>query len=103
MAWAAIRALTAADDALNTGPAPIPTIMPHGFAQSNVPIASARLRRFDRQERQTAGMGNCTITTVDLFAGAGGLSLGFERSGLGYEPQFAVEIDPAAARTFAVA
>lgn len=40
------------------------------------------------------------ITTVDLFAGAGGLSLGFERSGLGYEPQFAVEIDPAAARTF---
>lgn len=41
-----------------------------------------------------------TITTVDLFAGAGGLSLGFERSGLGYEPQFAVEIDPAAARTF---
>lgn len=41
-----------------------------------------------------------TITTVDLFAGAGGLSLGFERAGLGYEPQFAVEIDPAAARTF---
>lgn len=41
-----------------------------------------------------------TITTVDLFAGAGGLSLGFERSELGYEPQFAVEIDQAAARTF---
>lgn len=41
------------------------------------------------------------IATVDLFAGAGGLSLGFERSGLGYEPEFAVEIDPAAARTFA--
>lgn len=40
------------------------------------------------------------FTTVDLFAGAGGLSLGFERTGLGYEPQFAVEIDPAAARTF---
>ena len=41
-----------------------------------------------------------TISTVDLFAGAGGLSLGFERSGLGYTPLFAVEIDPAAAGTF---
>ena len=40
------------------------------------------------------------ITTVDLFAGAGGLSLGFERSGLGFEPVFAVEHDAAAARTF---
>lgn len=45
-------------------------------------------------------MSSRPITTLDLFAGAGGLSLGFERSGLGYEPRFAVEIDPAAARTF---
>ncbi|MDQ1250444.1 MAG: cytosine methyltransferase [Actinomycetota bacterium] len=41
-----------------------------------------------------------TITTVDLFAGAGGLSLGFEKSGLGFRPRFAVESDSAAARTF---
>jgi DNA (cytosine-5)-methyltransferase 1 len=41
-----------------------------------------------------------TITTLDLFAGCGGLSLGFERIGVGYLPVFAVEVDPAAARTF---
>ncbi|NUS44854.1 MAG: DNA cytosine methyltransferase, partial [Mycobacteriaceae bacterium] len=40
------------------------------------------------------------IRTLDLFAGAGGLSLGFELAGLGYRPVSAVEIDPAAARTF---
>jgi DNA (cytosine-5)-methyltransferase 1 len=40
------------------------------------------------------------ITTLDLFAGCGGLSLGFEQASLGYEPVFAVEIDPAAARTY---
>ena len=41
-----------------------------------------------------------TISTLDLFAGAGGLSLGFEQSGLGFEPIFAVEHDAAAARTY---
>lgn len=41
-----------------------------------------------------------TITTLDLFAGAGGLSLGFEQADLGFEPVFAVEHDSAAARTF---
>jgi DNA (cytosine-5)-methyltransferase 1 len=41
-----------------------------------------------------------TIRTLDLFAGAGGLSLGFERAGLGFVPIFAVEHDQAAARTF---
>ncbi|MDH2430316.1 DNA cytosine methyltransferase [Sphaerisporangium sp. TRM90804] len=41
-----------------------------------------------------------TIRTIDLFAGAGGLAQGFRQSGLGYETVFAVEIDPAAARTF---
>ncbi|SDE55423.1 DNA cytosine methyltransferase [Glycomyces harbinensis] len=40
------------------------------------------------------------IRTIDLFAGAGGLSHGFELAGRGYEPVFAVEIDDAAARTF---
>ena len=40
------------------------------------------------------------IRTLDLFAGAGGLSLGFEQSGLGYKSVFAVEVEPAAARTF---
>ena len=41
------------------------------------------------------------IRTLDLFAGAGGLSLGFEIADRGYRPVFAVEIDPAAAQTFA--
>ena len=41
-----------------------------------------------------------SIRTLDLFAGAGGLSLGFRQADLGFEPVFAVEIDPAAARTF---
>ncbi|MGK5170496.1 DNA cytosine methyltransferase [Geodermatophilus sp. CPCC 205761] len=40
------------------------------------------------------------IRTLDLFAGAGGLSLGFELAGLGFKPVQAVEVDPAAARTF---
>lgn len=40
------------------------------------------------------------LRTLDLFAGAGGLSLGFEQAGLGFESSSAVEIDVAAARTF---
>ncbi len=40
------------------------------------------------------------ITTIDLFAGAGGLSLGFHLADLGFLPVFAVEHEPAAARTF---
>lgn len=42
-----------------------------------------------------------TVSTIDLFAGAGGLSLGFEQAGLGFMPVYAVESDPAAAETFA--
>ena len=40
------------------------------------------------------------LRTLDLFAGAGGLSLGFEMAQLGFRPVHAIEIDPAAARTF---
>ncbi|MGY1792799.1 DNA cytosine methyltransferase [Geodermatophilus sp. SYSU D00525] len=40
------------------------------------------------------------IRTLDLFAGAGGLSLGFAQAQKGFVPVQAVEIDPAAARTF---
>ena len=47
-----------------------------------------------------ADQSNTTITTIDLFAGAGGLSLGFHLADLGYPPVFAVEHEPAAARTF---
>ncbi|MGR6031072.1 DNA cytosine methyltransferase [Rhodococcus erythropolis] len=43
---------------------------------------------------------SAAIRTLDLFAGAGGLSLGFEQADLGFEPVHAVEIDAAAARTF---
>ncbi len=41
------------------------------------------------------------FATLDLFAGAGGLTLGFHLADLGYLPIFAVEHDPAAADTFA--
>ena len=40
------------------------------------------------------------IRTVDLFAGAGGLSLGFHLADKGFEPVFAVEHEIAAAATF---
>lgn len=40
------------------------------------------------------------IRTLDLFAGAGGLSLGFGRAPLGFVPVYGVEIEPAAARTY---
>ena len=40
------------------------------------------------------------IRTIDLFAGAGGLTLGFHQARLGFMPIFAVEVDGAAARTF---
>jgi DNA (cytosine-5)-methyltransferase 1 len=40
------------------------------------------------------------IRTLDLFAGAGGLTRGFEQAKLGFQPVHAVEIDPAAARTY---
>lgn len=41
-----------------------------------------------------------TIATLDLFAGAGGLTLGFHLAQKGYLPTYAVEHDPAAAETF---
>ena len=40
------------------------------------------------------------ITTIDLFAGAGGLSLGLHLADVGFVPVYAVEHEPAAARTF---
>lgn len=46
------------------------------------------------------GVAAPTIRTLDLFAGAGGLTLGFQQADLGFEPVFAVEVDPAAAGTF---
>jgi len=39
-----------------------------------------------------------TYTVIDLFAGAGGMTLGFERAG--FVPVFAVEVERAAARTY---
>lgn len=50
--------------------------------------------------RSSAPDAQRTITTIDLFAGAGGLSLGFHEADLGFTPVFAVEHDPAAAATF---
>src|SRR4051794_1392048 len=38
-------------------------------------------------------------TMIDLFAGAGGMTAGFKAAG--FDPIFAVKIDPAAARTYA--
>ena len=55
----------------------------------------------DAHASHPAGASNGTITSIDLFAGAGGLSLGFHLADLGYMPVFAVEHDSAAAATFA--
>jgi hypothetical protein len=41
-----------------------------------------------------------TIRSIDLFAGAGGLSLGFHLADVGHVPVFAVEHELAAAKTF---
>jgi DNA (cytosine-5)-methyltransferase 1 len=41
-----------------------------------------------------------TLRTLDLFAGAGGLTLGFEMADVGFLPVFAVEVEPAAVRTY---
>lgn len=65
-----------------------------------MPILPARRHKVSAPARNNADMSTRQITTLDLFAGAGGLSLGFELSGLGFAPIFAVEVDPAAARTF---
>ena len=50
--------------------------------------------------KQSAEARGREIRTLDLFAGAGGLSQGFKDAKLGFEPAFAVEHDPAAAATF---
>lgn len=50
-------------------------------------------------ELQTGEVG--AVRTLDLFAGAGGLSSGFERADLGFLPVLGVESDPAACRTYA--
>jgi DNA (cytosine-5)-methyltransferase 1 len=52
----------------------------------------------DTERGQASVLG--TVTTVDLFAGAGGLSLGFHLAEHGFTPVFAVEHDHAAAATF---
>ena len=43
-------------------------------------------------------MGKTTFDMIDLFAGAGGMTLGFHRPG--FQSIFAVEIEPAAAKTY---
>ena len=55
----------------------------------------------DAHTSHPVGPSNGTITSIDLFAGAGGLSLGFHLADLGYMPVFAVEHESAAAATFA--
>lgn len=50
--------------------------------------------------RTSAGSEGPAITSVDLFAGAGGLSLGFHVAEKGFMPVFAVEHQQAAAATF---
>lgn len=58
-------------------------------------LDAALIRQPDRSVTSTE-----TITTLDLFAGAGGLTLGFHMAGRGYLPVFAVEHEIAAAETF---
>lgn len=56
--------------------------------------------RFAENDTMTTRPGGEPIRTLDLFAGAGGLTLGFHLADKGYLPVFAVEHDQAAAETF---
>ena len=67
--------------------------------------STGRQMRMFEEEATVAGQprenpGIEPITTIDLFAGAGGLSLGFHLAEVGFLPVFAVEHELAAARTF---
>lgn len=53
----------------------------------------------ERPTESTAGS-ESRPKVIDLFAGAGGLTVGFRAAG--FEPVFAVEVEPAAARTYAL-
>lgn len=83
--------------AQTTSTRPQHPIDPHESSCPSLRHVSASLSEIDAKIK---GMSLPAITTLDLFAGAGGLSLGFQEAGLGYEPVFAVEIEPSAARTF---
>lgn len=63
-------------------------------------FGTARLPTLSVHHGMLCVMPRPAITTLDLFAGAGGLSLGFQQASKGYEPIFAVELEPSAARTF---
>lgn len=63
-------------------------------------FGTARLPTLSVHHGMLCVMPRPAITTLDLFAGAGGLSLGFQQAAKGYEPIFAVELEPSAARTF---
>src|SRR6478736_7961900 len=64
------------------------------------PYKQAATKTADRSTANRSKTRTQTVRTLDLFAGAGGLSLGFAQSGLGYESVFAIELESAAARTF---
>ena len=66
------------------------------------PRSTRQIPMFEAQPTAAAKVNTVhrTITTVDLFAGAGGLSLGFHLADRGFTPVFAVEHDHAAASTF---
>jgi DNA (cytosine-5)-methyltransferase 1 len=67
---------------------------------SSLSYPTGNLGSYCRTERSLVNETPDLIRTLDLFAGAGGLSLGFAQADLGFVPVQAVEIDPAAAHTF---
>lgn len=66
----------------------------------NPQCAGCPLRRFCPTGRQRDGrsLRSLDLTFVDLFSGAGGLSLGFERAG--FEPVYAADHDEASTATY---
>lgn len=74
--------------------------MRFGYAHNGQSSLPAQLALFDQPTLNDASWGADSLRSIDLFAGAGGLSLGLEKAG--FEPLLLNEINADAARTLSI-